>query len=80
MSNRDIWRRANAPASREAERFAIARSPIRYAPNATSLQKSLIEAENIKHGLCAHGKYPRLLAEQLSQMLGFKVPGCRRCC
>lgn len=79
MSKRDIWRRVNASACREAERFATAQSPIRYAPNATSQQKSAIENQRLRDGLCIHGKFPRLLAEKLSRGLGIKVQGCKRC-
>lgn len=79
MNKRDVIRRANAPAMREAERFASSVSPIRYAPNATSEQKRLIENQRIAQGLCAHGKYPRLVAEGLSRVIGQKVPGCKRC-
>ena len=59
----------------EAERFAIAVSPIKYAPSGAWQVISLAHAENERLGLCCHGKVPRLIAERM------KMPrlGCRKC-
>ena len=79
-SPKAIQRLVNAPRLREAERFAGAQPmAIRYAPDATSRERTAVENDRLRRGLCIHGKYPRLLAEGLSRVLGYRVPGCKRC-
>jgi len=58
-----------------AERYAIARSPICYAPNQASLDRSIQDDAMRRLRLCIHGRVPRLIATRM------KMPrlGCRRC-
>jgi hypothetical protein len=62
---------------REAEDYAIRRSPLRYVPAQNPRFER--ELEYRAQGKCHHGKYPRLLAEKMTRYLGFKVPTCNRC-
>jgi hypothetical protein len=78
-SPKAVQRLINAPKLREAEKFASARCSIQYQPSRTSRERTAIENDRLRQGLCIHGKYPRLLAEGLSRVLGQRVPHCNRC-
>ena len=62
----------------EAERYALARSPIVYAVDIIDKEKTARENEAIRLGLCIHGKVPRLIAERMRSK-GLAIKGCQRC-
>jgi hypothetical protein len=75
----DVAKRLLAPRLREAEAYAIKRSPLRFAP--PRRREGEIEREIAfgNEGRCVHGKWPRLFALQASKVLGFNVPYCKKC-
>lgn len=58
-----------------ADRYATAKSPLRYEPNAAHVAALARENHNTAIRLCPHGKVPRLIAEAM------EMPwiGCQRC-
>lgn len=77
-----LLKRGNQLRMREAERFALSKSPICYAPSVASQNASRREAQNLKLGLCAHGKVPRLIAERmvaLDPRIKIRSIACQRC-
>jgi hypothetical protein len=75
----DVAKRLLAPRLREAEAYAIKRSPIRFAPPRRREGEIEREAAFLAEGKCVHGKWPRLFALQASRVLGFAVPYCKKC-
>ena len=74
-----VAKRLLAPRLREAEAFAIKRSPLRYAPPRRRADEIERESAFLAEGKCVHGKWPRLFALQASKVLGFAVPYCKKC-
>ena len=67
--------RAQMIRNNAAERFALARSPIRYAPSESARSAAVAANAATALGLCPHGKVPRLVA------LKMNMPqlACHRC-
>ena len=59
----------------EAENYAIATSPIRYAPSEVHEARLAMENHYLSSQLCPHGKVPRLIAEKM----GMPRLACNRC-
>lgn len=70
---------ANQYRMRDAERFALLRSPLTYEPSSSHVVALQQENEHMRNGLCPHGRIPRLVAERMSQEMGKCVVGCARC-
>jgi hypothetical protein len=75
----DVEKRLLAPKLRSAENYAIAQSPIRYAPSQRSEAARARELEFLGEGLCVHGKYHRLLAQRIKEVFGITIPHCEKC-
>ena len=67
--------RRQARLCREAESFAIAKSPIRYEPSEAARAVTAKANAATALGLCAHGKVPRLVAEKMNM----PCLACNRC-
>jgi len=68
-------RRRQARLASEAERYAIAKSPIRYAPSEAAKANVVRANAATALGLCAHGRVPRLIAERM----GMPRLACAKC-
>jgi hypothetical protein len=75
----EVSKRLAAPRLREAEAYAIKQAPLRFAAPRRREGEQERELASLAEGKCVHGKWPRLFALRVREVLGFAVPYCKRC-